>query len=124
MAQMSLKELIAMLRMSAYDSTMFKNFLPRLKQLITRISFAERNRLAQTMHQTWNMYFTLNESFDLAYEIGGILYDLGFFREALEYFQYSINLFGHTADVYYNQALCYYQLREDSLFLKTLTEAK
>ena len=124
MAKMSLKELIVMLRMSAYDSTIFMNFLPRLKQLIPRISYAERNRLAQTMHQTWNMYFTLNESFDLAYEIGGILYDLGFFREALEYFQYSINLFGHTADVYYNRALCYYQLREDSLFLKTLMEAK
>ncbi len=118
MAKMSLKELIAILRMSTYDSTKFKNPLPRLKQLITQVSFAERNRLAQTIHQIWNIYFTLNESFDFAYEIGGILYYQGFSREALEYFPYSINLFGHTADVYYNRALCYYQLRGDSLFLK------
>jgi hypothetical protein len=26
--------------------------------------------------------------------------------------------------VYYNRALCYYQLREDTLFLTTLNEAK
>ncbi len=124
MGKMNLKELIALIRLSAYDSTMFKNLLPRLKQLTSRVSAAERNRLAQTMDQTWDMYFTLNEPFDLAYEIGGLLYDLGYYRRALNYFQFSVNLFGQQADVYYNSALCYYQLREDSLFLETLAEAK
>ena len=121
---MSIKELIAILRMSAYDSSLFVKFLPQLKHLSNRISSTERKRLAQTMHQTWKMYFTLIESFDLAYEIGGIFYDLGFYQEALEYFQFSVNQFGQQADVFYNQALCYYQLREDELFLKTLVKAK
>ena len=70
------------------------------------------------------MYFNINESFDLAYEIGGLLYDLGYYPEALNYFQYSVDLFGLKADIFYNQALCHYQLKEDNLFFKTLNEAK
>lgn len=124
MVNMSLLDLIGMLRLSAYDSTFFINLLPRLKQVSHQITFNQRKRLAQTMHQTWNRYFTLNEPYDLAFEIGGMLYQLGFYQDALSYFQYSIDLYGHTADVFYNRALCYYQLREDVLFLRTVKEAK
>ncbi len=123
-ALLTLQELIGILRLSAYDSTMFINVLPRIKQLSTRITFNERTRLAQTMHKTWNMYYTINEPEDLAFEIGGILYALGYYKEALTYFQFSINQFGHTADIFYNRALCYYQLRQDALFLTTVKTAK
>jgi len=117
-------EIIALIRLSAYDSTFFIKLLPRLKELSTSITFNERERLSQTLHRVWEMYFNINETFDLAYEIGGIFYDLGFYSKALNYFQYSIALFGQNADIFYNQALCYYQLRQDKLFFKTLTEAK
>ena len=70
------------------------------------------------MDQVWDMYFTINDEFDLAYEIAGICYDLGFYREALAYFDHSTNEFGEKADVFDNQALCHYQLREDSQFTK------
>ena len=123
-AGMSLRELIGVLRLGAYDSAMFINVLPRLKQLYTRVTFNERRRLAQTMHQTWDMHFHLNESEDLAFEIGGMLYALGYYREALTYFGHSVNQYGETTDEFYNRALCYYQLREDANFLKTVKEAK
>ena len=123
-AGMQVPELLSMLRLSAYDSTMFVNMLPRIKQVSLQVTFNERKRLAQTMHQTWNMYFSLNEAFDLAYEIGGLFYDLGFYRESLKYFQHSVDLFGHKADVFYNKALCYYQLRDDERFLQTVKEGK
>lgn len=123
-AKMELNELLGIFRLSAYDSTFFINMLPKLKLLVQRVSFNERTRLAQTMHNTWNMYFTLREPLDLAFEIGGIFYSLGYYEEALEYFQYSINIYGHTADVYYNRALCYFQLRQDDLFLQTLQSGK
>ncbi len=124
MSRMSLAELIAILRLSAYDSTMFQNVLPRIKQVARQITVNERTRLVETMHQTWAMYFNLNEAFDLAYEMGGLLYDLGAYQDALGYFQFSVDQFGSRADVYYNQALCYYQLRADDLFLQTLLKAK
>lgn len=122
-ANMSLSEMIGILRLSAYDSTLFIKVLPRIKQVYRQITFNDRNRLAQTMHQTWNMYFTINESKDLAFEIAGMLYGLGYYKEALTYFQHSVNIYGETPDMFYNKALCHYQLREDSLFLETVKDA-
>lgn len=122
-ARMSLEEIIGLLRLSAYDSTLFINFLPRIKQLSKRVSFDQRTDLANAMYATWNMYYTLNEPKDLAFEIGGLLYQLGYFSPALDYFQYSIERYGHTADGYYNRALCHYQLREDTQFKELVKEA-
>lgn len=123
-ASLQLSELIALYRLSYYDSTFFIKLLPRLKQAVQRVSFNERNRIAQTFDAVWDMYFYINEPYDLAYEIGGLLYDLGYYVKALTYFQYSVDLFGLKADIYYNQALCYYQLREDEKFFKTLSQLK
>lgn len=120
MMDMSISELLAMQRLSAYDSTFFINTLPRFKQITNKVTFNERHRIAQTMERTWDMYFSLNEAFDLAYEIGGIYYDLGYYKEALQFFNNSINLSGEKPDTVYNKALCFYQLREDALFLETL----
>jgi hypothetical protein len=123
MAKMELDELIGFLKLSHYDSTFFKNVLYRFKQLSTRVSFKQRKRLGQTMQEAWNNYFYIGESFDLAYELGGIFYDLGFYKDALFFFDASTVRFGEKADVFYNQILCYYQLREDVLFASTLTTA-
>ena len=123
-SKLALKELIALYRLSAYDSTFFIKLLPRLKQVIGSISFKERRRISETLDSVWNMYFYINEDYDLAYEIGGMFYDLGFYKEALQYFGHSIQLFGKKADLYYNEALCYYQLREEKLFYKTWDEGK
>ena len=123
-ARMTIKELIKMLRISFFDSSMFVNVLPRIKQLTHQVTAKERNSLAQLMHETWDMYFTINEDFDLAYEIGGVFYDLGYHKEALTYFDSSVALYGHKADIYYNSALCYYQLREDKKFLQTLAAGR
>ncbi len=123
-SRLKIKELIAFYRLSAYDSTIFIQLLPRLKELSKSITVKERVRLAQTFDLIWEMYFNINESFDLSYELGGLLYDLAYYEKALNYFQYSVDVFGLTADVRFNQALCYYQLREDQLFYNTLNDAK
>ena len=122
--RLSLVELIALLRLSFYDSTFFMNILPQLKEVSKSITFNERERLAETLHKVWNLYFNINEPHDLPYELAGLFYDLGFYEEALDYFDYSINLYDQKEDVYYNKALCYYQLRKDDLFREILKEAK
>jgi len=123
-ARLNLRELIALFRLSKYDPTFFTKLLPRLKQLIKSISVNERTRVSETMHQVWDMYFSISENFDLAYAIGGIFYELGYYDEALKYFQHSQELHGQKADTYYNVALSYYQLRDDKNFLKTVKKAK
>lgn len=124
LARMDLIEVLSMLRLGDYDSTLFKNFLPRIKQTMRRITVNERRRLAQTLDKIWEMYFSFNEDFDMAYEIGGVFYDLGFYEKALVYFDCSVALFGGKADIFYNKILCHYQLRQDKLFVSRLREAK
>jgi len=123
-SKLTLLELTAIIRLTAYDSTIFQNILPRLRQVISPLSANDRRRFAQTMHKVWEMYFTIFESFDMAYELGGIFYDLGYYPEALVYFKHSERLFGQKADIYYNAALCHYQLREDALFTIALEEGR
>ena len=122
--EMSMKELIHLLRMGAFDASLFKNLLPQIKQSSEVISVNDRKLLAQAMHATWDQYFSIHESEDLAFEIAGLFYFLGYYEEALRYFDYSIDQYGHTPDSYYNRALCFYQLRQDSRFAELLAEAR
>ncbi len=122
--KLTTKELIAFFRLSAYDSTFFINLLPRLKQVLTTISVNERTRIKETLYKIWDMYFSINEPYDLAYEMAGIFYDLGYYESALTFFKHSSIHNGPKADIYYNQVLCYYQLRQDEMFYKTLDKAK
>lgn len=121
---LTIDELLGFMRLSAYDSTVFLKLLPSLKQSLATITFNERYRIEQTLNEVWNMYFNITEPEDIAFEIGGVLYQLAYYNEALLYFTRSEKLFGVTADVYYNRILCYYQLRQDELFSKTLKNAK
>jgi len=117
-------DFIAMIRLSNYDSTFFTKLLPRFKQAAKHISKNERVRIGQTLERVWEMYFSIDESFDLAYELGGMLYDLAYYEKALVYFQYSVDRYGQKEDTFYNQALCHYQMKEDILFYKSLNEFK
>lgn len=123
-SQLSLMHLIALLRLSAYDSAYFVKLLPRIKIHIKRLTNEERERIAQTLDIVWSYYFNINESQNLALNIAGIFFDLGFYRKALIYYQHSTNEHGIEEDTFYNKILCYYQLRQDALFTQALKSAK
>jgi len=123
-SKLKFKDLIALIRLSAYDSTFFIKLLPQLRRASLAISYDERIRLEQTLHKIWSLYFNINEPYDLAYELGGVFYDLGFYASAIIHFDYSVDSFGQKEDIYFNKALCHYQLRQDNLFYETLNEAK
>ena len=120
----NISELLALMRFGVYDATLFKNILPTLKILSGRVTFNERAQLAKTMHKVWENYFVIHEPQDLAFEMASIFYTLGFYQDSLAFFKHSIQEFGYSPDAYFNSALCYYQLREDTLFLRTVKAAK
>lgn len=123
-ARLNSKDLLALFRLNAYDSSFFVKMLPRLKQVAKSITYNERKRIAECMHKVWESYFSISEPFDLPYEIGSIFYDLGFYEDALVYFQHSEDLHGPKPDTYYNKALSYYQLRMDKVLAETIIRAK
>lgn len=120
----NLSELLGLIRLNSYDSSIFISLLPIIKSLSKDISVKQRTRLKQTITQVWKKYYAIKKDYDLPYELGGLLYDLGYYKEALDYFRYSSDEFGNKVDVDYNEILCYYQLRQDELFYKALTAAK
>ncbi len=120
----NLTELLGLIRLNSYDSSIFITLLPSIKVLSKDISIKQRTRLKQTISQVWSKYYAIKEDYDLSYELGGIMYDLGYYLEALDYFQISSDAFGYNIDVDYNLILCYYQLRQDDLFFSTLKAAK
>ena len=109
--------------MGAYDSSVFFKFLPRLKIVAQSITHEERERLGQTLRKVWSYFFNIGEPKDLGYILGGLFYDLGYYQDALAHFQFSENDYGPKVDTFYNRILCYYQLREDTLFTETLAAA-
>jgi tetratricopeptide (TPR) repeat protein len=121
---LSLRELISTMRMGCYDSTLFIQMLPHIKQHATSLSLEERKRLGETLTKIGDNYFAINEAIDTTYEIGGLLYDLGFYQKALRFFNQSMEVSGELADLYYNIILCLYQLRKDKVFSSTLTKAQ
>jgi tetratricopeptide (TPR) repeat protein len=123
-SRLRIQDLIALLRLSAFDSTLFQKILPRIKQVTGHITISERRRLGETLDKVWATYFSINEAFDMPYEIGGLLYDLGFYDNAMRYFERSLLASGAKADLYYNLALCCYQLRLDGKFTGYLQEGK
>ena len=124
MSAFSLIYILTLLRLSYYDSSLFLKLLPRIKEVAKKISYAERNRLSQTLDVVWEYYFDINESTNLAQELAGLLFDLGYYQKALVYYQHSTDKNGHETDTYYNTILCHYQLRQDALFTTALDKAE
>ena len=122
--QLNLSELLAMLRLSVYDSQYCENILPRIKQLLGGISTIERDSLVACISKVWNLYFDVGEKSNLVFDLAGIFYDLGAYPMALELFHHVSSRFSPNPDAYYNMILCHYQLRQDKLFAQLLEEAK
>jgi hypothetical protein len=122
-ADLSFQEILSMLRLGLYDSTLFENLLKRIKQQIGHITYGERDRLHQSINFVWENYFNLDES-DLAFEIAGIMYDLGFYKDAVGYFNKSIDSYGYSENSYFNLALCHFQLNEDEKCMALVKQSK
>ncbi len=117
MGKMSMKDMLYLIRFSAFDSMFFYNILPSFKKSLAKISNKERVKIGECLRNIWEMYFNIKEPFDLAFELGGMFFDLGYYEDALSAFDHSIEGFGLSEDVSYNKALCFFQLNRDKEFI-------
>lgn len=111
-SDMGLKEMMAYIRLSRYDSHHFSHYLPRLFELAPTFSERERALMIDTVHKVWATYFSLGEDMDLAYHIAAMFYEMGCYSQANDYFQRSVHIYGEHTGTLYNMALCYFLLEE------------
>lgn len=111
-AEMSVEDILAYLRLSRHDSHQFGRYLPRLLELAPEFDVATRVDVTAAIENVWDMYFPLGEDLDLANRIAGLLYAMDDHSAALTYFERSMAIYGADTGTLYNIAACYRLLGE------------
>jgi len=123
MEEMSVPQILALLRLSRWDPTTLVRMFPVLARQI-RSAVAERNDLRNAVLLTWANHFPISPNDNvLAFYCGVILLELGFFEEGLSLFKQSQDLLGRSATTSYNLGLCSLGLGRTSEALAFMIEA-
>lgn len=113
-ADMSLKDILAYLRLGHHDSYQFSRYSPRLKELAPELDREERQAVGDAIDKVWELYFPLGEESDLAYEAGCLLYEMDDYARALTYFERSIEIYGEHAGTLFNMAACHQMIGQSA----------
>jgi SAM-dependent MidA family methyltransferase len=106
MEEMSVPQILALLRLSRWDTTTLVRLFPVLARQIRTVT-AEREDLRKAVLLTWANHFPVSPSDDaLAFYCGVILLELRFFEEGFSLFKQSEDLLGRSATTSYNLGLC------------------
>jgi SAM-dependent MidA family methyltransferase len=106
MEEMSVPQVLALLRLSRWDPTTLMRVFPVLARQIPGV-VRERNDLRNAVLLTWANHFPISPSDNmLAFYCGVILLELRFFEEATSMFRHSQDLLGPSATTSYNLGLC------------------
>jgi tetratricopeptide (TPR) repeat protein len=123
MEEMSVPQILALLRLSRSDPTTLVRLFPVLARQI-RSAVAERNDLRNAVLLTWANHFPVSPNDNvLAFYCGVILLELRFFEEGLSLFKQSQDVLGRSATTSYNLGLCSLGLRRTSEALAFMIEA-
>jgi hypothetical protein len=123
MEEMSVPQILALLRLSRWDTITFVRLFPVLARQIRSIS-AERNDLRNAVLLTWANHFPIMPSDNLlVFYCGVTLLELRFFEEAFSLLKQSQDLLGRSATTSYNLGLCSVGLRRASEALAFMIES-
>jgi hypothetical protein len=119
----SLRDVLAFLRWSRWDPGVLPSMVSALRHLAPTVPRAWQHELLRATRQIWRNYYAVCESWDLAFELGGLLYDMGMWAEAGEFFERSLAARGPSGAVLFNLAMCHYHLRRLDTALQRVAEA-
>ena len=122
--KMTVPEILALLRLSRWDSTTLTRVFPSLARQIPNAP-VHRDDLRTAVLLTWANHFPLTRNDNaLAFYCGALLLELRFFEEAASMFKTSSALFARSAATSYNLALCSTGLGRRSEALALMREAR
>lgn len=103
---MNLKQLIAFLRLSAWDPAIFSLCYDGLATRLADANPRERRTLTEGVKAMWKHYLHLGEDLDLAFRAGSLLAGLGDFSAAIPFFKLSLERHGKDPATRKNLAYC------------------
>lgn len=109
--QLTLRQLLAYLRLSRADARIFMLCMPALLARTDGATAAERADLRALIEEAWAIYYPIGEDADLAFHLGVLLARLDELALAATFFRRALASHGPDAHVTFNLALCHHQLR-------------
>lgn len=110
--QKSIDQLIAVLQLSRWDPATFIDLNDMLIDQAKHMDDEQRLTLIDGVKKAYEYFFRLEDTQDLPFEVGRLLYAVDEFEQALDFFYESLKQFGESEDVYYNLALCFDEMEQ------------
>jgi hypothetical protein len=120
---LSIEQLLSLLRLSHWDPQIMLWFAPGIRETVKAASERIKQELAYGMEQVWDNYFSIGEQDDLPFEIATILQKMDRPQEAIRYYERSRQLSGEHHATAFNTGLCFYQLGQMDEALRRIIRA-
>ncbi|WP_228055621.1 ATP-binding protein [Lusitaniella coriacea] len=117
---LNLRQILAYLRFSGWDSNIFLGCLPALMAQVETAPESLWQEVYRAIQNVWEMYYWIGEDADLPLQLARLLSVMGDDAEALDYLDDSLRLYGETSENLLHQAACYFRLGEKVDALATL----
>jgi hypothetical protein len=104
--QLSVEEIVALLRLSGWDASTLHGVLAPLQEHAGGADPATQEDLRNALFETYDRHFAVPGDPDLPFAIGLLLYELGDYEDAIEFFEASLEQHGHDPATEKNIELC------------------
>ena len=111
--QKTMPQLLALWRLSGYDTQFLLPCTKRLIDLIPDCGEHEWMALQQGIERMWAHYYPMDSNTDVALACAILLYQMDMYQEAIPYFELTQPKLEHDVTVLYEMAVCYYELGQD-----------
>jgi len=121
---LSLKEILAYLRLSRWDFKIFFGCFHSLMQQVATTSEQLHQEIFTAIQNVWATYYFIGEEQDLPLHLSMVLYQMGYYSWAIEFLDHSRSLYGDDPGIYYNKAMCYHRLELPDKAAEVLDKAR
>lgn len=103
-------QVLALLRMAAYDPITFTWLGPELHGTLRDPSSSQVARLLRALGEVWRLHYPLPGGRDVPFDLGFTCYLVSRWNEALYFYEQSVALHGAHHVTLYNMGLCHYRM--------------
>jgi len=120
---MSAEQMLAILRLGAWDAGLLRVLLPTLSGKLAASVPATREQWREALQRVWDLHFHIGETYDLAFELSALCIEMEWWDDAIAFCRRSIDLCGADASPLYNEALGHFHLGDRGAALDCIDRA-
>ncbi|QMV41484.1 tetratricopeptide repeat protein [Cohnella cholangitidis] len=115
---MELRQILALWRLSGYDSQWLLQSAKRISNLLPAGNEAEIEDIRSGIHSMWKTYYSVEDKHNLALDCGMLLYEMELFEDALVFLERSLRHGEADSEVLYPLSVCCYETGNEAAALE------